>query len=84
VNGTFTGGDVVLGLGDGGVGLAPLGGDADPAVTPAVRAGALRDVELLRKAVISGRIAVPATLEELARFDPPPPEALGLPPARRP
>jgi len=84
VNGTFTGGDVVLGLGDGGVGLAPLGGDADPAVTPAVRAAALRDVELLRKAVISGRIGVPATPQELARFDPPPPEALGLAAARAP
>src|SRR5207244_8737636 len=38
VGGTFTGGDVVLGLKEGGVGLAPVGGDADPAVTAERRA----------------------------------------------
>jgi len=84
VNGSFTGGDVVLGLAEGGVGLAPLGGDADPAVTGAARAAALKDVEVLRAAVVSGRIAVPATPQELARFDPPTPEALGLAAARAP
>src|SRR5438067_13556446 len=84
VNGTFTGGDVVLGLRESGVGLSPLGGDADPAVTPAARALAMKDVEVLRAAVISGRIVVPATPQELARFDPPPPEALGLARAREP
>ena len=84
VNGSFTGGDVVLGLAEGGVGLAPLGGDADPAVTGAARAAALKDVEVLRAAVVSGRIAVPATPQELARFDPPTPEALGLAAARGP
>src|SRR5712692_8251170 len=84
VNGSFTGGDVVLGLAEGGVGLAPLGGDADPAVTAAARAAAMKDVEILRAAVVSGRIAVPATPQELARFDPPTPEALGLAAARGP
>src|SRR6267143_600926 len=84
VIGSFTGGDVVLGLAEGGVGLAPLGGDADPSLTAAARAAALKDVELLRAAVVSGRIAVPATPEELARFDPPLPKALGLAAARQP
>jgi basic membrane protein A and related proteins len=84
VNGTFTGGDVVLGLRESGVGLSPLGGDADPAITPAKRAAALKDVEALRAAVVSGRIVVPATPQELARFDPPPPEALGLARVRGP
>jgi len=50
----------------------------------AARGAALSHLELLSKAVLSGRIAVPATPQELARFDPPPPEALGLPLARRP
>jgi basic membrane protein A len=78
VNGKFTGGDVVLGLREDGLDLSPLGGDAEPAIGAAARASALKDVEVLRAAVISGRIVVPATPEELARFDPPPPEALGL------
>jgi len=84
VNGKFSGGDVVLGLSEGGVDLSPLGGDADPDLTEARRAAALKDVEILRTAVISGRIAVPATHQQLSRFDPPPPEALGLATARRP
>ena len=84
VNGSFAGGDVVLGLRESGVGLSPLGGEADAAVTAVARAAALKDVEVLRAAVISGRIVVPATPQELARFDPPPPEALGLARAREP
>ena len=76
--------NVVLGLRESGVGLSPLGGEADAAVTAAARAAALKDVEVLRAAVISGRIVVPATPQELARFDPPPPEALGLARARDP
>ena len=84
VNGSFAGGDVVLGLRESGVGLSPLGGEADAAVTAAARAAALKDVEVLRAAVISGRIVVPATPQDLARFDPPPPEALGLARAREP
>jgi basic membrane protein A len=78
LDGTFTGGDMVLGLKDGAVGLAPLGGDADPAITAEARSAAWRDVESLRAAVVSGRIAVPATLEELSRFTPPAAESLGL------
>jgi len=84
VNGSFRGGDFSLGLAEGGVGLAPLGGEADPDLTEARRAAALKDVEALRAAVVSGRIAVPATHQELSRFDPPPPEALGLATARKP
>src|SRR5438309_12067195 len=78
MQGSFTGGDVVLGLKEGAVGLAPLGGDADPPIGPESRAAAARDVEMLRQAVMAGRIAVPATPEELSRFQPPSPEALGL------
>jgi basic membrane protein A len=84
VNGNFAGGDVVLGLRENGLDLSPLGGDADPAVTPGARAAALKGVEILRAAVVSGRILVPATPQELARFDPPPPEALGLARVRHP
>jgi basic membrane protein A and related proteins len=74
VQGTFTGGDVVLGLREGAMALAPIGGDVDPAASSA----ALKDVEALRAAVVSGRIAVPATLDELEKFQRPDPSALGL------
>ena len=70
LDGSFKGGDVLLGLKEGGVGLAPLGAFGD--------AGALADVEKLKAAIIAGRIAVPATLEELAKFQPPAPAAFGL------
>ena len=70
LDGSFKGGDVLLGLKEGGVGLAPLGAGAD--------AGALADVEKLKAAIIAGKIAVPATLEELAKFQPPAPAAFGL------
>jgi basic membrane protein A len=76
--GKFTGGDVALGLKDGGVGLSPLGGGADPAITKVLRDAALADVQLLRTAVVDGRIAVPATLEELEKFAAPAPGRLGL------
>jgi basic membrane protein A len=78
VRGTFSGGDLVLGLGEGAVGLTPLGGDAEPPIGPELRAAAARDIESLRHAVVTGRISVPATPEELSRFAPPPPDALGL------
>ena len=78
VQGKFSGGDVVLGLRERGVDLAPLGGDVDPAITPQARDAAMKDVETLRAAVVAGTIAVPATPDELARFAPPAPESLGL------
>jgi basic membrane protein A len=76
--GKFAGGDVALGLKEGGVGLAPRGGSADPSITQELRDAALADVQTLRAAVIEGRIAVPATLAELTTFAPPAPAALGL------
>jgi basic membrane protein A len=78
LEGKFTGGDVVLGLGENGVGLAPAGGDAIPAITPELRAAAFADVEKLRAAIIAGKVQAPATLDELAKFAPPDPAALGL------
>jgi basic membrane protein A and related proteins len=74
VAGQFSGGDVVLGLADGALALAPIGGDVDPARS----AAALADVETLRAAVVSRCVEVPATLDELARFRPPDPASLGL------
>src|SRR5207253_6086918 len=74
VQGKFSGGDVVLGLRERGVDLAPLGGDVDAGLTPGARDGVMEDVEALRAAVVAGTIAVPATAEELARFAPPAPE----------
>ena len=68
----------VLGLREGGVGLAPAGGDAIPAITPEMRSAALADVERLRAAIIAGKVRPPATLDELARFKPPDPAELGL------
>jgi basic membrane protein A len=73
-DGKFTGGDVVLGLKEGGVGLSPLGGDGDAAA----RAAALSDVNKLRDSIVAGTLAVPATLDELAKFSAPQPAALGL------
>ena len=63
LEGKLTGGDVVLGLKEDGVGLAPM--------MPGVDAGPLADVEVLRKAINDGRVVVPATLDELAKFTPP-------------
>src|SRR6267143_2203015 len=68
LEGKFTGGDVVLGLREGGVGLAPAGGDAIATITPEMRSAALADVERLRAAIIAGKVRPPATLDELARF----------------
>lgn len=76
--GKLVGGDVVLGLKEGGVGLSPLGGDVDPAITPQLRAAAMEDLGKLREAIVSGKLAVPATLDELAKFTPPDSAALGL------
>src|ERR1700737_2543654 len=64
LEGKFSGGDIVLGLKDGGVGLAPVG----DMVPPAQREAALAEVEKLRAAIVAGRLDVPATLEQLAKF----------------
>ena len=88
VQGAFTPGDVALGLKEGGVGLAPLGGDAIPEIDAGRKAAALADVEILRAAIIAGSLKVPATPEEAQLFVPPAPEVLGLkhavPPAAPP
>jgi basic membrane protein A len=62
---TFQAGDRVLGLKEGGVGLAPVTVDFPN------KAAALEKVEKLRKAIVDGKIKVPATLEELQSFTPP-------------
>jgi len=64
LEGKFSGGDVVLGLREGGVDLAPVG-DVVPA---AEREKALAEVARLRADVVAGKLPVPATLEELAKF----------------
>jgi basic membrane protein A len=63
LDGRFSGGDVVLGLKEGGVGLAPVA-DLVPA---AQRQAALAEVEKLRARIVSGALTVPATLDELAK-----------------
>lgn len=59
--GKFTGGNVSLGLREGGVGLAPVG---EGMATPQ----ALAEVEKLKAEIIDGKIHVPATLDELAKL----------------
>lgn len=71
MEGRFSGGDVVLGLKEDGVGLAPV----EKGMAPEA---ALADVEKLRAAVIEGKVKAPATLDELARFTPGDAAALGL------
>lgn len=66
LEGKFYGGDVVLGLKEDGVGLAPIG----RMVPQAQRDAAMADVEKLRGAIVEGKLQVPATIEELARFVP--------------
>src|SRR4051812_8646469 len=67
----FSGGDVVLGLKEGGVGLAQIA----PGMAPAP---VLADVDKLRAAIIEGKVSAPATVEELAKFVPAEPASLGL------
>lgn len=71
LDGKFSGGDVVLGLKEGGVGLAPIG----PGMAPPE---AIADVDKLRAAIVAGKIKVPATIEELAQFKPADPSSIGL------
>ena len=78
MSGKFAGGNVVLGLAEGGVGLSPLGGDVDPAITPALKAAAMDDVGKLRAAIVAKKIVVPATPDDAERFTPPTPASLGL------
>jgi basic membrane protein A and related proteins len=68
VENKFQAGDSALGLKENGVGLAPIKLDFPN------KQAALARVEKLRKAVIDGKIRVPATLEELQSFTPPPVE----------
>ncbi len=63
----FVPGTAVLGLAEGGLGLAPVRLDFPG------KAGALARVEALRRAIVEGRLRPPATLAELARFVPPRP-----------
>ena len=71
MEGKFSGGDVVLGLREGGVGLTQVA----PGMAPAP---VLADVEKLRVALIEGKVSAPATVDELAKFVPAEPASLGL------
>src|SRR6202171_118149 len=62
--GAFSGGDIVLGLKEGGGGLAAVG----EMVPPAQRDAALARVEKLGADIVGGHLHVPATLEQLAKF----------------
>src|SRR5438105_8899519 len=64
LEGKFCGGDVVLGLREDGVGLAPVG----ELVPPATREKALAEVARLRAEIVAGKLPVPATLDELSKF----------------
>src|SRR5204863_7829951 len=55
LEGRFSGGDLVLGLREGGVGLAPVG----KMVPEAQREPALAQVEKLREAIIAGKLTAP-------------------------
>lgn len=61
----FSAGDVVMGLAEGGVTLAPVTLDFPG------KAEALTRVEALRAAVVSGAVVVPSTLDALKTFTPP-------------
>src|SRR2546428_701119 len=60
----FSGGDIVLGLREGGVGLAPIGGMGPPPP----RAATVLAPEKLRAQIVGGQLTVPSTLDELAKF----------------
>ncbi|MBS2024957.1 MAG: BMP family ABC transporter substrate-binding protein [Deltaproteobacteria bacterium] len=69
--GKFTTGDVVLGLAQDAVGLAPVGEQLVVAIPPEKRAAALAKVAALKLAIVNGKIVVPSNLEELEKFVPP-------------
>ena len=64
----FAPGTAVLGLAEGGLGLAPVRVDFPG------KSEALAKVEALRRAIVEGRLRPPATLAELERFVPPRPQ----------
>ena len=63
LDGRFAGGDVVLGLAEGGVGLAPIGS----MITGPERANAVVELDRLRAEIVAGQLAIPATLDDLAK-----------------
>jgi basic membrane protein A and related proteins len=69
VDGTFEGGELSLGLAEGGVGL----GNPHESVPQEV----LDTVALYEQAIIDGALVVPADEEQLAAFEPVAPDALG-------
>jgi basic membrane protein A len=75
LEGKFAGGDEVLGLKENGVELVTPGKVGIP---PDKLLASWEDVKRLGQAIISGKLQAPATLDELAKFAPPDPAALGL------
>jgi basic membrane protein A len=69
VDGTFEGGDLVIGIAEGGVGLGNILESAPQEV--------LDTVALYEQAIIDGTLTVPADEEQLAAFEPVAPDALG-------
>jgi len=78
LDGLFRAGDSNIGLAEGGVGYAPV------AIPLPDRENAIARVEALRRAVVAGRIRVPATIEELDQFQAPAPELLADTPPTSP
>ncbi len=69
VDGTFAGGDLVIGIAEGGVGLGNI--------LESVPQEVLDTIALYEQAIIDGAITVPADEEQLAAFEPVAPDALG-------
>jgi basic membrane protein A len=84
VQGKFAGGDVVLGLAEEAMGLVPLSAAALPTLramgfqSPQELVGIVFDVQTLQHAVMTRRIPVPATLEDLKTFRPLDPVEIGM------
>src|SRR5688500_11456661 len=73
VDGTFTGGDLAIGIEEGGVGLGNL--------HESVPQDVLDQIAVYEQAIIDGTITVPADEEELAAFEPVALEAVATPTA---